>query len=177
MTSFAISLLIMSLTGGQAGDAKPLGAPSSSSEAGDSGILPAGVQLAQMTIEQRVIIRVPMVHRAVPPPPAPSPRAELDDRRRVGGVDWVERDGPKCIKIGRVVGAAVTSDNGVDLMLRDKNRIRARFGRGCRADDLYSGFYIQPHDDGALCAGRDRILARSGADCEIVKLKRLVPER
>ncbi len=127
-----------------------------------------------MTIEQRVIIRIPM-HRARPGPP-----------RERHGVDegppppppirWVEHDGPRCVKIKRLVGATITSPRGVDLVLRGHDRLRARLGRGCRSADLYSGFYIQPSEDDALCAGRDRVLARSGAECEITELLRLSPE-
>ncbi len=134
----------------------------------------APVELAQMTIEQRVIIRVPMMRRGVPPV------AETDPRYRgevppPPAVEWEERKGPKCISISRLRAAALTSSRGVDLMLNDRSRMRALLGRECRSADLYSGFYIQPNEDGALCAGRDRVLARSGADCEIIGLKRLEP--
>lgn len=128
-------------------------------------------ELAQMTIEQRVIIRVPM-HR--PMPPRPMNRRGADEA--LSPMGWVEHDGPRCVKIKRLVGAAITSRRGVDLMLRGDHRLRARLGRGCRTADLYSGFYIQPSEDGALCSGRDRVLARSGAECEITELLRLSPE-
>lgn len=134
---------------------------------------PEGVETAQLVIEQRVIIRVPM-RRSDPPPPEtrrhlppapPPPRA------------WVERKGPKCISVRRLVGATITSSHGVDLMLNDRERLRARLGRECRLADLYSGFYIRPNADGLLCAGRDRILTRSGVECEVAGITRLVPER
>lgn len=130
--------------------------------------------LAQMTIEQRVIIRVPMAR-----PPVPGPPPERFAREMQGDgppVNWGERKGPKCIDINRLMAASIASSRGVDLMLRGRERIRALLGRGCRTEDLYSGFYIQPNSDGALCANRDRVLARSGADCPITSLKRLVPE-
>lgn len=118
-------------------------------------------QWAQMTIEQRVIIRVPMLRRP------PSPRADIE---------WEEHKGPKCIDLKRLRLAAVTSPRGVDLMMAGRERIRALLGRECSPADLYSGLYVQPNEDGALCAGRDRVLSRSGADCPIRKLVRLVPE-
>lgn len=118
-------------------------------------------QWAQMTIEQRVIIRVPMVQR---PPPQ---RADIE---------WEEHKGPKCIDLKRLRFAAVTSPRGVDLMLVGRERMRALLGRECGPADLHSGLYVQPNADGALCAGRDRVLSRSGADCPIRKLVRLVPE-
>ncbi len=119
-------------------------------------------RLAQATIEQRVIIRVPLMRR---PPPPPRENEE-----------WEERKGPKCIDLKRLRAAAVTSPRGVDLMLSGRERIRALLGRECRPADLYSGLYIQPNEDGALCAGRDRVLSRSGADCPIRKLVRMVRE-
>lgn len=119
------------------------------------------VQWAQMTIEQRVIIRVPMVRRTPP--------------QRVD-IEWKERKGPKCIDLKRLRAAAVTSPRGVDFMLSGRERMRALLGRECGPEDLYSGLYVQPNEDGALCSGRDRVLSRSGADCPIRKLVRLVPE-
>tara|TARA_R110000782_G_scaffold78276_8_gene155402 strand:- start:58972 stop:59430 length:459 start_codon:yes stop_codon:yes gene_type:complete len=138
----------------------------------DRGWQDSGVELAQMTIEQRVIIRVPMIRRP-PPPPMPQNVAPDDGARRFA---WVEHKGPKCIDIEDLRAAVITSSRGVDLMLRGHKRLRALLGRECRSANLYSGFYIQPHEDGRLCAGRDRVLARSGAECEITSLRRLVAE-
>lgn len=135
---------------------------------------PFSVEFAQMTIEQRVIIRVPMMRPGMPPPD------ERDTRYRAEPppppiIEWEEHKGPKCIRISQLRAAALTSSRGVDLMLNDRSRLRALLGRQCRPADLYSGFYIQPNADGSLCSGRDRVLARSGADCEITDLKRLKP--
>lgn len=128
---------------------------------------------AQMTIERRIIIRVPMMNRPPPPP------VEMQERASgpAEDMEWVEHKGPKCVKIRQLRAASITTSRGVDLMLDDRSRLRARLGRGCGPEDLYSGFYIRPSDDGALCAGRDRVLARSGADCEITDLKKLVLEK
>lgn len=134
---------------------------------------------AQSTIERRVIIRIPMMRRAVPPP-APPPAPEITPsphEQQMRALTWKEHKGPKCIKVKTVRGATLTSARGIDLMLRNHKRLRALLGRNCRSADLYSGFYIQPDEDGRLCAGRDRVLARSGANCEIVSIKTLVPER
>lgn len=128
---------------------------------------PPGDRLAQLTIEQRVIIRVPMM-RPLPPPAVPAAPAP---------VDWEERKGPKCIPLRRLRAASIVSPRGVDLMLRGgPERMRALLGRECSPASLYSGFYIEPNEDGQLCAGRDKVLARSGADCTIRKLVRLVPD-
>ena len=165
MTSLPISLLSLAVAG------SPLSAEDGASTR--SGQRNPDFEIAQMTIEQRVIIRVPM-HRAKPGPPRERPG--FDDGPAAAPMQWVEHDGPRCVKIKRLVGAAITSRRGVDLVLRGDDRLRARLGRGCRPADLYSGFYIQPSEDGALCAGRDRVLARSGAECEITELLRLSPE-
>lgn len=165
VTSLPISLLSLAMTG------SPVSA--------DAGTEPRfargqpGFEIAQMTIEQRVIIRIPM-HRVRPGPP--NERPTVDDRSPPPPVRWVEHDGPRCVKIRRLAGAIITSPRGVDLVLRGDDRLRARLGRGCRPADLYSGFYIQPSEDGALCAGRDKVLARSGAECEITELLRLSPD-
>jgi len=133
---------------------------------------------AQSTIERRVIIRIPMMRRAVPPPPAAqvAPPPPSPHEAEMHGRSWNEHKGPRCIKIKSLRSAGLTSSHGIDLMLRNRQMLRAVLERNCRPADLYSGFYIQPDQDGRLCAGRDRVLARSGANCEIVSLKRLVPE-
>ena len=84
-------------------------------------------ELAQMTIEQRVIIRVPMVRRAMP---RHEDRAQSVYDGREDASEWVERPGPRCVKIKRVTGASIISPRGVDLMLRGDERMRARLGRG-----------------------------------------------
>lgn len=161
--------------GTELGRAPPPALPGFSLDALASTPDPSPSEWAQMTIKQRIVIRVPMIGRTMPE--APADRAyEKDDPPSIPDTDWVERKGPKCVDIRRVRAAAITSDRGIDLMLRGHGRVRALLGRGCRPADLYSGFYIQPNADGAFCAGRDRMLARSGADCEITELVRLVPD-
>ena len=135
-----------------------------------------GVDLAQVTIEQRIIIRVPM---ARPSGQGPE-RGGRPDRQMRGGpepLEWEEHKGPKCLPMRAVRAAAITSSRGVDLILRDSSRVRAHLSRECRAEDLWSGFYLQPTADGALCADRDSVLARGGASCEIERFRRLVAEK
>ena len=126
----------------------------------------APVELAQLSIEQRVIIRVPLARPPRPGRPAPPPERQ----------DWDEKKGPRCIAIRSIRSAALGDRNSVDLILFNSQRYRARFQRGCRSADFYSGFYIEPTDDGSLCAGRDNIQARSGLSCEVDSFRRLVPE-
>lgn len=125
------------------------------------------VELAQLSIQQRVIIRVPLVR--APRPGRPAPESPV--------IEWDEKKGPRCVAIRSIRSAAIGGKNGIDLILSNSQRYRARFGRRCRAADFYSGFYIEPTDDGSLCAGRDNIQARSGMECEIDSFKRLVPDR
>ncbi len=128
----------------------------------------ASVQLAQVTIEQRVIIRIPTmrngpasVMREGEPPPPPENRLK-------------EVKGPKCLQLNRVRGAVINAANGVTMVTNLREQFRAHFGRACRPADFYAGFYIEPNKDGALCAGRDMLHARSGSTCEIEKFSRLV---
>ncbi|EQB17098.1 MULTISPECIES: hypothetical protein [Sphingobium] len=122
------------------------------------------VQWAQMTIERRVIIRVPMARKGKAPPRA-NPNARDD---------WEEKKGPRCIALRSIRGASIVVREGVDLLLADDHRYRARLERGCDSAGFYSGFYVEPHDDGSLCSGRDELQARNGMSCEINDFRRLV---
>lgn len=132
-----------------------------------------GRQWAQVTIEQRVIIRIPTVRQRdpqrssvvseAPAPPAPPIR-------------WKELKGPKCLPLNGIRGAVITTLSGVTMVTARQEQFRTHFGRSCRAADFYSGFYIQPNEDGALCAGRDTLHARNGSTCEIEKFSRMVAE-
>lgn len=121
-----------------------------------------GVEMAQMTIQQRVVIRVPMV----PIPAEPTRPLRL-----------IEKKGPKCLASNSLAGAVVTSSRTIDLVTRNGPRLRAELDKQCNAVDLRFGFYIRPNPDGQVCASRDTIHARTGGECEIQKFKSLVPER
>lgn len=126
---------------------------------------PGAVELAQLTIERRVIIRVPLARepaRIVAPAPPPS--------------DWDEKKGPKCVAVRSIRAASITDKRGIDLILGSGQRYRAHFPKSCRVADFWTGFYIEPPKDGSLCAGRDNLLARGGSECEIAAFRELVPE-
>lgn len=132
------------------------------------------VQLAQVTIEQRVIIRIPLVRPGAPDrrgAAAPTPPLPEDDSSL-----FREIKGPRCLRVDRLRGAVINPVTGVTMVTDKEERFRAHFGRACRATDFYSGFYIEPHEDGALCAGRDALHARSGSTCDIERFGRLVPD-
>ncbi|HUD95175.1 hypothetical protein [Sphingobium sp.] len=122
------------------------------------------VQMAQLTIQQRVIIRVPMARKGKAPSRVAPEAAE----------DWEEKKGPRCIALRSIRGASIVVRNGVDLLLADEHRYRARLERGCDSIGFYSGFYVEPHEDGSLCSGRDELQARSGMSCAIDSFRRLI---
>lgn len=78
-----------------------------------------------------------------------------------------------CIDSERIAGAIVSSDHTVDLVLTGGERWRMRFKDDCSALSYYRGFYYQQTRAGRLCAGRDAIRARSGAECPIDSLTAL----
>lgn len=120
------------------------------------------IEIAQMTIQQRVVVRVPIAPMPVAPP--------LQMR-------WVEKKGPKCVGLGTVAGFAVRGPQTVDLLLRNGQRVRTRLEKQCRSVDLGYGFYVKPNADGRICRDRDILHARTGGQCEVDSFASLVPER
>lgn len=120
-----------------------------------------GIALAQLTIHQRIIIRIPRME----PPPAPAP----EPRR------WVEKDGPKCVPLGTIEGAVVKASDQVELLVANNHRVRAMLDDDCPSLDFYSGFYLRQTPDGMVCAGRDSVRSRSGGACRITTFHTLRP--
>lgn len=132
----------------------------------DGDPLPPGTQWAQLSIRERIVIRIPEM-RVPPPPPAAAPPA------------WIEGGGKgeKCMPADDIEGALIRGPDRVDLVMADGRRARALLDRDCPALDYYLGFYIRPTRDGLVCAGRDAIRSRSGASCPIRAFRRLEPRR
>lgn len=128
--------------------------------------IPSGTQWAQLSIHERIVIRIPRIRREPPPPPAEPPP-----------VRWIEKRGARCLPADGIVGALVSSPGRVDIVMDDGQRARALLETDCPALDYYLGFYIKPTTDGQVCAGRDAIRSRSGAMCPIRAFRRLVPGR
>jgi hypothetical protein len=128
--------------------------PSAVAEAGNR-----PVQYAQMVVSSRIMIRTMRMREALPPDPPQS--------------KWKEKHGPKCVQAKAIAGAALISQNSVDLILRDNRRLRARLERSCPALDYYYGFYITPNADGRVCADRDVIRSRMGGACQIDRFRLL----
>lgn len=134
------------------------------------------IQLAQVTIEQRVIIRIPVMppsgarrgrDAALTPPAPPIPPAAPKVK---------EVKGPKCLKLDHLRGAVISSASGVTMVTDRDERFRAHFDRTCLPASFYSGFYIEPNKDGAICAQRDVLHARNGSSCDIERFSKLIPD-
>lgn len=121
-----------------------------------------GVVVAQMTVHERLIIRVPRMRSAPVSRPTPTPTR------------WKEKKGPKCIAVADMGGALVSAPGVVDLVLTGGKRVRARLDDDCGPMDFYNGFYLRPAGDGKVCADRDVIRIRSGASCGIAAFRTLV---
>lgn len=154
------------------GDAGPMSSASSAPAPWLSLADPlAGQTAQQVRIERRVIMRIN-------PRPMPTRRnlmAELPPGPPVTRV--VERRVGKCLKLDAI--AATRPERGGRLMLfmRDRRIIAADLERACSARDFYSGFYLEPNEDGQLCIDRDRLQSRSGSKCQVSRLREIVFEQ
>lgn len=110
-----------------------------------------------MTVEQQVIMRVPVR-------PWRLPRQ----------IEWIEKKGPKCIPAAEIRGAMLSRQGDVDFLLSNRSRVRAKLDNDCPTLDFYGGFYLTPEED-RVCADRDSIRNRIGANCTIEKFRRLEP--
>ena len=90
-------------------------------------------------------------------------------------VDWKEGKGPKCIPTRGILAATRAVKDSVDLILRNRQRVRAKLESSCPALDYYYGFYIRPDPDGMICEDRDVIRSRMGGACGIDRFRSLEP--
>ena len=131
---------------------------------GDPADRPATARWAQMTVHERIVIRVPRMTQAsrmaVPAP-----------------VRYKEKKGPKCVAVAEMGGAQIVAPGAVDLVMTGNRRLRAKLDKDCGPMDFYNGFYLRPAADGKVCADRDVIRMRSGASCSITTFKTLQPAR
>ena len=139
--------------------------------AGDPGDLD-GMELAQVTIRERIVIRIPRLApggepaaRAYAPAPPPARSA------------WREKSAPRCVPAAAIAGAAISPDGDVDLVGTDGRRMRAKLDDDCPTLNFYRGFYLKRPADGMICAKRDALRSRSGARCEISGFRTLVARR
>ncbi|WP_294289020.1 hypothetical protein [uncultured Sphingomonas sp.] len=130
---------------------------------------PGGVSMTTVTIQQRMIIRVPRLSAR---PGAATALTSTPRQTR-----WVEKKADKCVALIDIAAAALPSEDSIDLILNGGKRLRAKLGRECRALDFYSGFYVKMTPDGKACVSRDAFRSRSGAECRIKAFRTLVAKR
>ena len=116
-----------------------------------------GERVSVMTVEERLIIRIPV---------APRPRVRIR---------WEEEKGPKCLPAASIARAFLSSPDSVDFLLRNRQRVRARLDSDCDGLDFYGQLYVLP-EDGRICAKRDMIRSRVGGSCRIERFRTLVPK-
>jgi hypothetical protein len=117
-------------------------------------------QPARVTVYQRLIVRIP-------------PGAGQISSTSPAFTRWREGRGPRCIPMRAVAGATLLGANSVDLVLRDRSRVRARLEAGCVGLNFYRGFYVDGTADGMICSDRDSIRSRMGGQCEIERFRSL----
>lgn len=83
----------------------------------------------------------------------------------------------RCVAVAHMAGAMVIGDRAVELTMTNGQRWRMSFARDCPALSFYQGFYYRRAQQGALCAGRDAVIARSGGECPIASIIALTPVR
>ncbi len=139
--------------------------------AGDSVGQLDGVAIAQVTVHERVIIRLPRMA------PAGAPARTISRVTAPAAVRYKEKKGPKCVAVADMGGAMIVEPGAVDLVMDGGKRLRAKLDDDCGPMDFYNGFYLRPAADGQVCAKRDVIRMRSGASCEIATFKTLTAAR
>ena len=121
---------------------------------------PDGVQFAQLTYRERIVIRIPRL-------PARSQQSSA------AVTTWQERKAPKCVPVADIASARVSPSGDVDLIVTDGRRLRAKLDDDCPTLNFYSGFYLKRAEDGMICAKRDVLRSRSGAQCKIGRFRTL----
>lgn len=124
----------------------------------------------QVRIERQIIIRISPRGFAARLPLLGS----MLDRERPPRI--TERRMGKCVPIGGIAGVQVGQDNRLTVFMRDRRTISLGLEKSCRAQDFYSGFYVERSPDGQLCVDRDRLQSRSGANCALTRLRQLIAE-
>ena len=125
----------------------------------------------QVRIEQRLIIRIIPGPTVIPPAEV----EEFEDEQRA--LRQAERKIGKCLAVASIATLAPGDSNELLLLLRDDRVIGATLEKRCSARDFYAGFYVERHPDGAICAGRDSLQSRSGANCKVRRLHEVAAGR
>lgn len=123
----------------------------------------------QVRIEQTVTIRIG-------PRPAPVTLAPafFESEMDSSGPRLVERKFGNCVPVAGIIGVQPAPGNRLLLIMRDQRLLTASLKKGCNSRDYYSGFLIARNQDGLICTGRDKLLARSGANCQVDGFRQLI---
>jgi hypothetical protein len=161
------------------GGASPAGAGLASAPMVRSGVAglpvaapaPAQPEVArQVRIEQHFFIRITPGGPAVPP----QMQVELQQQEEAP-TRYEEHRLGKCVAIGSIGAVQGGEGNRLLLFMRDQHIISAMLEKACQARDFYSGFYVERNADGLICADRDTLQSRSGANCKLKRLYELLP--
>lgn len=117
----------------------------------------------QVMVQQQIIIRVPRGRDAREP-------------AKSVPMGWRETAGPRCVLAQQVAGAMPRGAR-VDLLLRDKRRVRAKLTQRCVGLGHYDSLYLSAGRDGLVCANRDTMRTRMGGQCQISQFQWLQPVR
>lgn len=121
----------------------------------------------QTTVRQRVMIRITPLSRVAPPQAS---AAAAPERPRSEGSDTAQ-----CVPIANVAGVRLGQGRNLLLIMRNRRVVSALLDRSCQVSSFYSGFYVERPADGMLCAGREALHARSGADCQLGAFRDVTP--
>jgi len=123
----------------------------------------------QVRIEQKIIFRIYPRRR--------TNRNSLLARLPSQGLTtrYEEREMERCVPMDRIAGMQTGDGNRLLLYLADERIISVNLERMCRAREFYSGFYLEANEDGQMCVGRDELHSRSGAKCDIERMREMVP--
>lgn len=126
---------------------------------------------AQVRIEQSITIRIS-------PRPAPMPlmpAAFASQFEGSGGMPrFMEKKMGNCLGVASILGVQPGPGNRLILMLRDSRMVAASLPKNCQSRDFYSGFLVSKNGDGMICTGRDQLLARNGANCQVSGFRQLI---
>lgn len=125
----------------------------------------------QVRIEQSITIRIG-------PRPAPMPMMPAAFAPQFEGSGamprFVEKKMGNCLAVSGILGVQPGPGNRLILMLRDSRMVAASLPKNCQSRDFYSGFLVSKNSDGMICTGRDQLLARNGANCQVSGFRQLI---
>ncbi|WP_404480737.1 hypothetical protein [Novosphingobium sp. BL-52-GroH] len=124
----------------------------------------------QIRIEQRMTIRI------TPRATMPLPDMLVGMPGGDGVPQLTERKIGKCLSIAGIASVRPDRANRLLLFMRDRRVVSAELDRSCRARDFYSGFLLEPSEDGRICVDRDTLLSRNGMNCKLTRIRELIEQ-